>query len=110
MSAWLGARFVSAQILTILVNAMSRSTDNCRNLSSGFRLSNMNHWLDNTLRTLQFGESLVVGSVEVLSRGWKTSTEVIGKLCTGADRWHAAIRDIQTPVNLADILRARGSH
>jgi hypothetical protein len=67
----------------------------------------MDHWLDNTLRRLQIGETLLASGVEGLFRGWKASTEVIGKLRTGADRWHAAIREIHTQVDLADILRRR---
>ena len=67
----------------------------------------MNDELDNTLR---YGEALLVGGVESMFQGWKASTEMVGKLWTGsADRWQAAIRQIQTPVNLADILRARTS-
>lgn len=66
----------------------------------------MNHWLDNPLQ--QFGEVLIAGSVDSLYQGWRASTEVLGKLRTvGADRWQAAIRQIQAPMNLADILRAR---
>jgi hypothetical protein len=68
----------------------------------------MNHWLENTLQRLQLGETLIAGGVEGLFHGWQASTEVIGKLCTGsADRWQAAVRQIQAPVNLAEILRAR---
>jgi hypothetical protein len=70
----------------------------------------MNHWVDNTWRHLHFGEALITGGVEELVHGWqKASTDLIGKLCTGgAERWQAAIRQIQaTPVNLAEILRAR---
>ena len=66
----------------------------------------MNHWLDNPLQ--QFGEALIAGSVESLHQGWKTSADVLGKLRNaGADRWQAAIRQFQAPMNLADILRAR---
>jgi hypothetical protein len=70
----------------------------------------MNHWLDNTWRHLQIGEALITGGVEELVHGWqKASTDLVGKLCTGgAERWQAAIRQIQSaPVNLAEILRAR---
>jgi hypothetical protein len=70
----------------------------------------MDHWLDDTWQHLLVGEALLVGSVETLFEGWKASAEVIGKLCTGsADRWQAAIRQMQAPVNLADILRSRTS-
>ena len=64
-------------------------------------------WFDNAIEQLQLGESLISGSVESLYRGWKASAEAIGKLRTGADRWHAAIREMPVTVNLADILRAR---
>ncbi|HTV94761.1 MAG TPA: hypothetical protein VME42_02135 [Steroidobacteraceae bacterium] len=68
----------------------------------------MNHWLDDPWRHLRFGEAILAGGVEGLFQGWKASADMIGKLCTdGAERWQAAIRQIQAPVNLADILRAR---
>jgi len=67
----------------------------------------MNHWLEKTWQHLQVGEALIADGVEGLFRGWQASAEVIGKLCTGADRWQAVIRQMQSPVNLADILRAR---
>jgi hypothetical protein len=68
----------------------------------------MNHKLDNTW---QYGEALLIGGVESLFQGWKTSTEMIGKIWNGgAERWQAANRQIQVAsVNLADILRARTS-
>jgi hypothetical protein len=73
----------------------------------------MNHWLDDTWQHRRVGETLV----ESLFEGWRASTEVIGNLCTGgADRWQAAIREIQATVTLADmtvtladILRSRTS-
>ncbi|MGO9039344.1 MAG: hypothetical protein ACLPX1_13245 [Steroidobacteraceae bacterium] len=68
----------------------------------------MNDLLDNALRQLQLGESLLAGGVGGLRQGWQASTDVIGKLCTsGAERWQTVIRQMQTPVNFADILRAR---
>jgi len=68
----------------------------------------MSHWLDNPWHHLQVGEALLVGSVESLLSGWQApAADVIGKLWTGAERWQAAIRRSQAPVNLADILRAR---
>jgi hypothetical protein len=70
----------------------------------------MDHWLDKGLKHLQLGETLIASGVEGLFRGWKASAEVIGKLRTGADRWHQAIREIRAQVNLADILRERTSH
>jgi hypothetical protein len=68
----------------------------------------MNHALDNTLQHSQLGEALMASGVDGLFQGWQASTDVIGKLCTGgAERWQAAVRQMQAPVNLADILRAR---
>lgn len=68
----------------------------------------MTHWLDNPLQHLPMGEALIAGGVSTLWQGWHESAEVIGKLRTGAERWQAAIRQIQVPVvNLAEILRAR---
>jgi hypothetical protein len=68
----------------------------------------MDHELDNRWR---YGEALLIDGVESLFHGWKTSTEMIGKLWNGgAERWQAANRQIQVAsVNLADILRARTS-
>jgi hypothetical protein len=57
----------------------------------------MNHALGN-----------VIGDgIDVLVRRWQESTQAIGKICIGAERWQAAIRQIQAPLNLAEILRAR---
>ena len=68
----------------------------------------MNNLLDNALRQLQLGESLLADGVDGLRQGLQTSTDVIGKLCTsGAERWQAVMRQMRTTVNLADILRAR---
>jgi hypothetical protein len=71
----------------------------------------MNHEFDNTLRHLGFSEAFLAGGVESLFQGWKTSTEMIGKLWNGgAERWQAMNRQIQVAsVNLADILRSRTS-
>ena len=51
--------------------------------------------------------ALIAGGVDGLFHGWQASADVLGKLCSGTDRWHALIRQMQTPVNFADILRAR---
>jgi hypothetical protein len=78
----------------------------------------MKHWIDNTFEHLRYGEALLTNGVDGLYQGWKASTEALGKLCSdGADRWQSAIRQIQSqmniaemlPPNLADILRARTS-
>lgn len=68
----------------------------------------MNHWLDNTWCQLQLGKTLSASGLEALVRGWhQTSTLVAGRLFTGAERWQAAMRQIQAPVNFADALRER---
>ena len=68
----------------------------------------MDNWLDKALQHLQLGESLLADGVDGLCQGWQASTDVIGKLCTGgAERWQTVMRQMQTPVNLAEILRAR---
>jgi hypothetical protein len=87
---------------------LSEYADNCRDLLTRTTLSIMNHALDSTLQQLPLGEALIASGVEGLFHTWQASTEVIGKLCAGgAERWQAAIRQFQAPVNLADILRAR---
>jgi hypothetical protein len=68
----------------------------------------MNHWLDDKLQHINFGEALIVGSVEgLLHHGRKAGTEAISWFRDGADRWHTVIRQVQATVNLADVLRAR---
>jgi hypothetical protein len=67
----------------------------------------MNHAFDHVMNQVQLGEELIAAGVEELYRRWQASVTVIGKLCTETDRWHAVLRQIQTPVNLAEILRAR---
>ena len=67
----------------------------------------MGHWLDNTLQHLQLGEALIVTAVDGLMHGLHAPANFIGQICTGAERWQAAIRQIQAPVNLADVLRTR---
>jgi hypothetical protein len=63
--------------------------------------------LDNVLRQFQLGEELIADGIDVLVRHWQVSATAIGRLCTGAERWQAALRQIQAPMNLAEILRAR---
>lgn len=67
----------------------------------------MTHALDKALRQLEIGEQLIASGVDVLVRRWHASAGALGKLCTGAERWQAALRQMQAPVNLAEILRAR---
>ena len=67
----------------------------------------MNHALENAMRPLQLGEALITAGVEELYRRWQASTQAIGKLCPGAERWQAVFRQMQAPINLAEILRAR---
>jgi hypothetical protein len=59
----------------------------------------MSHWFDNPWHGTKVGEALLAGSVEQLLSGWRAPAF--------AERWQAAIRQIQAPVNLADILRSR---
>jgi hypothetical protein len=66
-------------------------------------------WFDKALEQLQFGETLISDGVDGLYRGWNVSADAIGKLCSGRDRWHAVIHEMQATVNLADILRARAA-
>ncbi len=67
----------------------------------------MNHSFENVMHQLQLGEELIAAGVEQLSRRWHASVTVIGKLCTPSERWQAALRQMQAPVNLPEILRAR---
>jgi hypothetical protein len=67
----------------------------------------MSYALDNVLHSLQLSEDLIADGIGALVRHWQASATAIGKLCTGAERWQAALRQIQAPVNLAEILRAR---
>lgn len=69
------------------------------------------NWIDNTRLTLQKGEAFLSSSVSTLFRGWQHPAAipaiVIDTLCTGAERWQSAIRKIQAPKDLAEILRSR---
>jgi hypothetical protein len=67
----------------------------------------MSNALQNAMHPLQFGEELIAAGVDELFRRWQASTDALGKLCTGAERWQAAFRQMQAPVNVAEILRAR---
>ena len=71
------------------------------------RLSAMNHAFDNVMHQMQLGEELIAAGVDELFRRWQASVTVIGKLCAETDRWQAVLRQMQAPVNLAEILRAR---
>jgi hypothetical protein len=87
---------------------MSEYADNCCALSERITLLIMNRVLYHTLHHLQRGDALIASSVNGLIHSWQASADVIGKLCIGdAERWQAAIRQIQAPLNLAEILRAR---
>lgn len=70
----------------------------------------MGHTFENVLQQVQLGEELVAAAVDELFSRWRASVTVIGKLCRETDRWQAVIRQMQAPVNLADILRARTPH
>jgi hypothetical protein len=66
----------------------------------------MSHWLEYTHQHLQLGEALITEGVDGLIRGWQASTDdIIGKICTGAERWQAAIRAMQAPTASSEILR-----
>ena len=68
----------------------------------------MQTWLHNTRQQIQKGETLIASSVAVLFRGWQHPAIVIDKLCTGAERWQAAVRETpHVPMDLAEILRTR---
>ena len=69
----------------------------------------MNHAFENVMHQVQLGEELIAAGVDELYRRWQASVTVIGKLCAETDRWQAVLRQIQTPVNLAEILRARAT-
>ncbi len=56
---------------------------------------------------IQMGEKLIATSVAVVLRDWQTPSLVIDQLCTGAERWQAAIRRMQSTSNFAEILRSR---
>jgi hypothetical protein len=70
----------------------------------------MSHTYENVMQQLQLGEELIAAAVDELVGRWQASVTVIGKLCAETDRWQAALRQMQAqaPINLADILRARG--
>jgi hypothetical protein len=81
----------------------------------------MRSWLDNTRHQIQKGEALIANSVAALFRGWQHPAIVIDKLCTGAERWQAAVRRAanrgaadrqiqQLPLDLAEILRTRSCY
>jgi hypothetical protein len=76
----------------------------------------MDNWLEHARKhieqgeaLIQMGEDLITSSVAALFRDWQNPAIVIDKLCTGAERWQAAIRQMKAPLNLADILRSRTS-
>ncbi len=67
----------------------------------------MNNAFENVMHQMQLGEELIGAGVDELFRRWHASVTVIGKLCTETDRWQAVFRQMQAPVNLAEILRGR---
>jgi hypothetical protein len=67
----------------------------------------MSHTYESVMHQLQLGEGLIAAGVDELFRRWQASANAIGKFCTGAERWQAAFRQMQAPVDLAEILRAR---
>lgn len=72
----------------------------------------MQHWIDHTRQQLAKGETLISNSVSALFRGWQPlilPALVLDKLCTGAERWQAAARQVEPSDGLADILRSRSA-
>jgi hypothetical protein len=67
----------------------------------------MNHAFENVMHQVQLGEELIAAGVDGLYRRWQASVTVIGKFCAETDRWQAVLRQMQAPVNLAEILRSR---
>jgi hypothetical protein len=67
----------------------------------------MNRALENVMHPMQLGEELIAAGVDELFRRWQASVTVIGKVRAEADRWQAVFRQMQAPVNLAEILRSR---
>lgn len=74
----------------------------------------MKRAFDTVLHQLQAGEELIAAGVDQLSRRWQASATFIGKLCAETDRWQSALRKMQapgnksqTPIDMAEILRAR---
>ncbi len=66
----------------------------------------MNHWLE-SMQHLQLSEPLLAGGVEAVLQGWKAPSAFVGRLCTEAERWHAALGDLHSSVSPAGIMRAR---
>jgi hypothetical protein len=70
----------------------------------------MQTWLDQTRQHIAKGENFISSNVSALFRGWQPlilPAVVIDTLCTGAERWQAAARQVEPSEGLADILRAR---
>ena len=67
----------------------------------------MRYVLNDVWNPLQLGEELISDGLDVLVRRWQASATALGKMCTGTERWQAALRQIQAPMNLAEILRNR---
>jgi len=67
----------------------------------------MNSALDHVVQHLQLGEDLIADGIDAMVRHWQASTTAIGQLCTGTERWQAALRQMHTQVNLAEIFRSR---
>lgn len=64
----------------------------------------MSHWLE-SMQHLQLSEALLAGGVDGLLQGWKAPGAFIGRLCTEAERWHSAVRDLHAKVTPAGIMR-----
>ena len=74
-----------------------------------YNFTTMNNAFENVMHQMQLGEELIAAGVDELFRRWQASVTVIGKLCAETDRWQAVLRQMQAPVNLAEILRGRAA-
>jgi hypothetical protein len=63
--------------------------------------------LEQSEALIQKGEELIAQGVAAVLRDWQNPSEVIDKLCTGAERWQTAIRRMHATSNFAEILRSR---
>ncbi|MEA3196123.1 MAG: hypothetical protein QOF32_175 [Gammaproteobacteria bacterium] len=67
----------------------------------------MDYVQHNVWQQLKLGEELIADGIDVVVRRWQASASALGKLCASDERWQALLRQIQAPVNLAEILRNR---
>ncbi len=74
----------------------------------------MDKWIETARKHIEQGEALIqmseefiASSVAAVLRDWQNPAVMLDKLCTGAERWQTAIRQMQPSSNFADILRSR---